>query len=165
LETVELPGFLKGKFYGDFTDPTKYKESLSLLIRSLGPSAELINQSDGQLAQLRIELNDAKKVVAQHEKELQKHQRTALRGKSDKLVAAITAANVKHPTHAPINITHAFEVCGQPITLDYLLWAIQKASYRGGHPLEALFTVDKKWPEVDSMIDAYIDLLSFEESK
>jgi len=51
-------------------------------------------------------------------------------------------------------------VCGKPLTLDHLLWAIAKANYRGGHPLDILLTMENKWGEVESMLDAYDELLS-----
>lgn len=36
LEICELPGFLLGKFYGDFTNERKYEDSLKLLINTMG---------------------------------------------------------------------------------------------------------------------------------
>ncbi|MFC6570248.1 toll/interleukin-1 receptor domain-containing protein [Pseudomonas brassicacearum] len=38
VQKVALPGFLKGKFYADFTDPSSYKPMLDLLLRALGPA-------------------------------------------------------------------------------------------------------------------------------
>lgn len=160
LEQVELPGFLKGKFYGDFTDPSRYDETLSLLIRKLGTTTEPIQPSRDELAILREQLAVAKASAAEHIKALQAHQRIALRGKSRKLIDAVLAANEKFPLHAPINATHAFEVSNKPITLDYLLWAIAKTQRVGAHPLEVLLTLENKWPEVEAMLEAYDDLLS-----
>lgn len=160
LEKVELPGFLKGKFYGDFTDLAQYDEMLELLIRKLGPTAESPEHSREELAQLREQLAAAKAVVAQHKTALQAHQKIALRGKSKKLVEAIMTANQKFPSHAPINTTHAFEAGPVPVTLDYLLWAISKSARKGAHPLEAFLSIHDKWHEVEVMLDAYDDLLS-----
>ena len=36
LEMCELPGFLLGKFYGDFTNEKKYEDPLKLLINTMG---------------------------------------------------------------------------------------------------------------------------------
>ena len=160
LEQVELPGFLKGKFYGDFTNTSRYDEMLALLVRKLGPATEPFMPSHEELIQLRAQLAAAQAAAALHETALQAHQKVALHGKSAKLVDAIVAANKKFPSHAPINTTNAFEVCNTPVTLDYLLWAIAKTERRGAHPLEVLLSIDNKWPAVHAMLGAYDDLLS-----
>ena len=164
LESVPLPGFLEGKFYGDFTDQARYKESLELLIRKLGPANKLPKVGAEELASLREQLSLAQATAAQHESALRTYQKLALGGKSKDLVAAIEKANKQFPIHAPINTTYAFEVNGMPLTLDYLLWVIAKADLRGGHPLELLITMDDKWGEVEAMLAAYEDLLSAAES-
>jgi len=163
LEQVELPGFLKGKYYGDFTNPSLYGEMFALLIRKLGPATAPVSPSVKELAELRAQLAAATATAAQHENALQVHQRVALRGKSPKLVKAIIAANMKFPSHAPINTSHAFESCDTPVTLDYLLWAIAKSGHEGSHPLEVALSIDEKWPAVHAMLSAYGDLLSVTE--
>lgn len=160
LERVDLPGFLKGKFYGDFTDLSRYDEMLTLLVRKLGPGTESFKPSAEELALLRCQLADAQASAAHHEIALKAHQKVALRGKSTTLVDAIVSANKKFPYHAPINTTNAFEVCNTPVTLDYLLWAIARSERKGMHPLEALLTIDDKWSAVHAMLSAYGDLLS-----
>ena len=160
LESVPLPGFLKGKFYGDFTAPDQYDEMLPLLLRALGPVTETPKPSDAELVQLREQLAAAKAAAARYQAKLHAHQKAALHGKSENLVAAIERANTSFPLHAPVNTTHAFLVCNTPVTLDYLLWAIAKSERQGAHPLEALLSLDNKWPEVAAMLEAYDDLLS-----
>lgn len=160
LEPVELPGFLKGKFYGDFTDATHYDEMFDLLVRKLGHATEPFRPSGEELAHLREQLAAAQATAAKHETALEAHQKIALRGKSEKLVQAILEANKKFPSHAPINTTNAFDVCNTPVTLDYLLWAIAKSERRGSHPLELLLSIDNQWPAVHAMLSAYDDLLS-----
>lgn len=157
---MELPGFLKGKFYGDFTDLSHYDETFELLLRKLGTVLPPTPPLAEELAQLRAQLSAAQAAAAQHEAILHAHQSIALRGKSQKLIDAIIAANREFPFHAPINVTHAFEVCNSPVTLDYLLWAIAKSERKGAHPMEALLTIDNKWPEVHAMLSAYESLLS-----
>ena len=142
LEPVELPGFLKGKFYGDFTNTSRYAEMLDLLVRKLGPSTKPFMPSSEELAQFRDQLAAAQAAAARYAIALNAHQKIALRGKSEKLVHAILIANEKFPSHAPINATNAFEVCNTPITLDYLLWAIATSERQGAHPLEALLSID-----------------------
>lgn len=160
VEKVELPGFLKGKFYGDFTNLDSYQSQLGLLLRKLGTVAEVPQPSAEELIELRAQLEAAQSAASLHEAALQAHQRVALHGKSEALRHAITEANRKFPMHAPINITHAFEAIGQPVTLDYLLWAIAKTEAQGSHPLEIALTVDEKWPAAVAMLSAYSDLLS-----
>ncbi|WP_036300473.1 toll/interleukin-1 receptor domain-containing protein [Methylotenera sp. L2L1] len=160
VEYVELPGFLKGKFYGDFTDMSHYDEVFELLLRKLGSTAASLSPPIDELTQLRAQLSAAKAAVTEHEAALHVHETLALRGKSEKLIDTIAAANKKFPFHAPINFTHAFEVGNTPVTLDYLLWAIAKSERKGAHPLEALLTLDNKWPEVHAMLSAYESILS-----
>lgn len=160
IEKVQLPGFLKGKFYGDFTDPVQYEAMFSLLLRKLGDSTEPTQPQIDELGFLRAQLEIAQAVAAQHVASLEAHQKILLRGKSEKLVAEIKAANAKFPFHAPINITHAFELGDMPVTLDYLLWAIAKSQRRGAHPLEIMLTLEDKWPEAIAMLEAYDALLS-----
>jgi len=160
LEKVALPGFLKGKFYGDFTDSDQYKDTLQLLLRKLGPARSLPEILTEELTALRAQLSAAEAAAAEHKTALKTHQNMVLRGKSPKLVEAIEKANKLFPSHAPINTTYAFEVGNMPLTLDYILWAIAKAERRGGHPLDVLITLEDKWGEVKLMLGAYSDLLS-----
>lgn len=160
IENVGMPGFLKGKFYGDFTNDDKYDETLALLLRKLGPARQMPTLSPDEILSLQNELKTAKAAAAAHESALQQHQRIAMKGKSPKLVNAIESANKKYPAHAPINVTYAFEVGDLPVTLDYLLWAIGKAEMRGSHPLEIMLSLDDKWGLVESMLSAYGDLLA-----
>lgn len=164
LEKVELPGFLKGKFYGDFTDISQYDEIFSLLLRKLGTAEEPPQPSADELKILRAELAAAQASAKQHQAAVEAHQRVALRGKSEKLTKAIIAANEKFPFHAPVNSTHAFELADMPITLDYLLWAIAKSHRKGAHPMEALLSMENKWDEAKAMLEAYDELLSAVES-
>lgn len=159
VEEVELPGFLKGKFYGDFTAEEKYDPSLELLLRKLGPADPVPVVSTAEFEQLQQQLKSALGQVEAHRAEVQTHRSIALKGKSEKLQAAVNEANKKFPSHAPINATYAFEVSDMPVTLDYVLWAIAKSEHRGGHPLEALLSLDNKWGEVEAMLQAYGEML------
>jgi len=160
VEKVELPGFLMGKFYGDFTNPGRYQDMLKLLLRKLGPSQAVAQPDANELELLKQQLAAAQAAAAQHETALKAHQTLALRGKSPELVAAIEKANKSFPSHAPINATYAFEVGSMPMTLDYLLWCIGKAERKGGHPMDVLITLENKWGEVQAMLQAYSDLLN-----
>ena len=160
LEKVDLPGFLKGKFYGDFTDQDLYQERFELLLRTLGSDTKVPQPTAEELVQLRAQLEAAQAVAVQHQAALEAHKMVALHGKSEKLKQAIADANAKFPAHAAINTTHAFEVADSPVTLDYLLWAIAKSVRRGSHPLEILLSLDNKWGAVAAMLSAYDELLS-----
>lgn len=59
VEHVKLPGFLKGKFYGDFTDEAKFDEMLSLLLRKLGEVKKLERATDDDISLLKETLADA----------------------------------------------------------------------------------------------------------
>lgn len=162
VEQVELPGFLMGKFYGDFTNLNQYKDTLNLLLRKLGPSTPIVQPASSELGRLREQLAAAQAAAAEHELALKAHQSLALRGKSPALVNAIEKANKSFPSHAPINATYAFEVGSIPMTLDYLLWCIGKAERRGSHPIDILITIENKWGQVNAMLEAYSDLLNLQ---
>lgn len=158
VEKVDLPGFLKGKFYGDFTDDEQYENVVKLLLRQLGKLKQIVKLPADEIAALKEALAFAQERVAMNEKQVAQHVAAALKGKSPKLVDAINNANEKYPAHTAINNIHAFEVASMPIVLDYLLWAIGKAVRTGTHQLDNLLTIDSKWPEAIKMVEAYIDM-------
>ena len=160
VQKVPLPGFLKGKFYADFTAPDAYQPMFELLLRALGPAKALPKPSVQEIDSLRQELAVMKDALAELSKQNKAHELMSLRHKTPSLAAAIENANQKFPNHAPINNTYAFEVGSTPVTLDYLLWGIGKAMRAGTHVLEALLSMHDKWPEAQRMIEAYDDLLA-----
>lgn len=160
VQKVSLPGFLKGKFYADFTDPDSYKPMFDLLLRSLGPATPVVKPPSDEIEALRNELAFMKDALEEQARQNQAHQHFSLKHKSPQLVEAIERANRAYPAHAPINNTYAFEVGGAIVTLDYLLWGIGKAMRTGAHVLEALLSMNNKWQEAHNMIEAYDDLLA-----
>ena len=102
VEKVELPGFLKGKFYGDFTDPSQYDEIFSLLLRKLGSVNELPKPSSEELAHLRTQLEAAQATAAQHQAALEAHQKISLRGKSEEVISAIVNTSTECPIFTSI---------------------------------------------------------------
>jgi len=159
VEQVDLPGFLKGKFYGDFTDESQYDHVVSLLLRQLGKTGSTPRVQEEEILALKAALEFAQEKASMHEDQIAQHTTLALRGKSESLVAAIKSANDKYPAHAAINSLHAFEAGGMPIVLDYLLWAIGKAVRTGAHQLDALITIDNKWDDASRMMQAYSDVV------
>ena len=75
------------------------------------------------------------------------------------LEAAIEEANERNPEHKLINETYAFEAMNLPVTLGYLLWSIEKSEMRGSCPLELSLSLDKKWDQVELMLEAYSDYI------
>lgn len=162
IEDVDLPGFLKGKFFGDCRTEDKYNETLKLLIRKIGPANELPDISGEELGKLQSELEEAKKALAVHEAKITRAHTAAFKAKSKSLQDAILKANKKFPLHEPINTTYAFEIDDMPFTLDYILWCIAKSRREGSHPIEVLLTLADKWGDIELMLEAYSDLLDAE---
>lgn len=158
VEKVAMPGFLKGKFYGDFTGENQYEDTLNLLLRSLG-DVDQITQGAEEIKVLKETLAYAQERAEIFEKQARDHAQIALKGKNPKLIEAIGKANQNFPAHTAVNNAHAFEVMNMQITLDYLLWAIGKAMRRGSHPLDMMLTLDNKWSEATRMIEAYMDIM------
>lgn len=159
LEKVDLPGFLKGKYYGDFSNPDSYKESFDLLLRSLGKAKSIPEVSSEEITRLQEALEFAQTLTETRKKEVDLYRKIALHRKSKKLIEAIEKEDKKFPLFTPINTTYAFELSGIVVTLNYLLWVISKIEREGVHPMEMLLTVNNQWDEATSMISAYKDFL------
>jgi hypothetical protein len=159
VSDVALPGFLKGKRYGDFRIDEQYDAAFQELLVALGPTKATPSAGEAEIKLLREEL----KVVREHAKkeagETRRAGEAAFQGKSDALKAAIEKANAKFPAHAPINRTYAFEMDGFPVTLDYALWAIAKSEREGTHVLAALLSVHDRWSDIENMMAAYQDMV------
>ncbi|AJF00995.1 toll/interleukin-1 receptor domain-containing protein [Pandoraea apista] len=159
-EKVNLPGFLQGKLYADFTDESRYSDSFKVLLTRLGATEQAAPPSTDEIRRLRTELAEMKALAVEAQQSAQAHSKVALKGKSPKLRAAIESANSRHPGHAPINNTYAFEIGQMVVTLDYLFWAVAKSQREGAHVLEALLTVKNQWGDVERMLEAYDDMLA-----
>ncbi|QRZ15739.1 toll/interleukin-1 receptor domain-containing protein [Paracoccus methylovorus] len=59
LEDVDLPGFLRGKLYGNFRDSDSYDISVTALLRALGPVVVPPQPSSEELRALKEELASA----------------------------------------------------------------------------------------------------------
>lgn len=163
IDKVELPGFLKGKFYADFTDPDKYDEMLELLRRSLGDSKPKATSDSQDVDSIMAELKAAKALVKHYQSTIKKISKHNFQEKSPALQEAIKRDNEFNPDYAPINNVYAFEASygssTAQITLGYLLHAVRKAQYKGGHILDLFIGSSNKWDNVDRMIEAYEDMI------
>ncbi|HEY5462527.1 MAG TPA: toll/interleukin-1 receptor domain-containing protein [Hanamia sp.] len=165
IENVKLPGFLKGKLYGDFSNESEYSDKLQLLLRSLGGSTKATNRNNLELERIQQELEAAKEVIRQHKEQLNKFIEYNLSTKSESLKETILSENKNHPEYAPINNVYGFEVAGISVTIGYLLHVLRKSRMKGGHQFEWILTHHKKWNEADRMIEAYSDMINAEEVK
>ena len=159
LESVDLPGFLKGKFYADFVDAEKYDEQLALLLAKLGPGRDMPRLSKEEANSAQEEVESLRRLLAESQVLNEEHRRVALRGKSESLIRAINDENKRNPSHSPINSTYAFELASFPITLDYVLHAISSEFVQGAHPLATLVSIENKWNEIEAMLQAYSEML------
>ncbi len=159
IENVEMPGFLEGKLYGDFSDEKNYDTTLQLLLRSLGDSKS-VDKSTEELEAIKRELSEAKEVISKHIKTIEKVTEYNLSTKSDKLRERINEENKSHPEYAPINNVYAFELGDIPITLGYLLFVIGKIKIFGAHQMEPLLEMYGKWDDANRMLDAYTDMIN-----
>lgn len=160
VEDVELPGFLKGKLYGDFRRAEAYDDSLSRLVRALGPATAPPSPDADEIALLKAELEAVRGFAARATAAEKRAGEAAFEAKSSELKEAIARAEERFPQHSPINRTYAFEVGGMPVTLDYALWAISKEIRKGAHPLSAMLTLFDRWSDLERMLEAYDDMVS-----
>jgi len=161
IEKVELPGFLEGKFYGDFSEVENYDKTLDLLLRSLGDSKK-VEQTKEENQLIQDELAQARKIIEHYKKTIDTVTEYNFSTKSENLKRSIIEDNEKNPNYAPINNVYGFEVAGSSVTLSYLLWAIGKARRKGSHPLEALLTICNQWGDAQRMLRAYSDMINFQ---
>jgi len=159
IDDVQLPGFLKGKFYGDFRKENEYQDKLKLLLDSVGDTQPISKKSD-DLEQLKKELAETKQKVKQHLSTISKLAEHNIKSKSEKLRQAILSENKSHPEYAPINNVYAFELGDVPITIGYILHCLKKSNMKGGHQIELVLTAYDKWDEVDRMLEAYEEMIN-----
>ncbi|MGK3123426.1 toll/interleukin-1 receptor domain-containing protein [Candidatus Pantoea formicae] len=158
LERVDLPGFLLGKRYGDFTSEDLYTRSLQDLLKSLGPVEKHIDVSAQEKDALLTELQKMKDHVDALTR-LQNHQSTPFKDNwTQGLQAAVARSNERFPQYQVINDSYAFNAIDNesPVTLDYLLWAIGKTMRKGAHPLESLMEMGGTYSKAQKMLEAYI---------
>lgn len=161
LQHVELPGFLLGKRYGDFTTEEIYDHSLGELLKVLGPVDKQISASDQEITAMRAELEQARERLAGLAR-LQEHQSSSFTSNwTAELKKAVEESNRKYPQYKVINDSYAFNAMDNstPVTLDYLLWAIGKTMRKGAHPLDALMEIGNTHHKAEAMISAYMAYL------
>lgn len=160
VEDVELPGFLKGKYYCDFRQEENYETELDKLADAMGPVPKPPAISKNELETLKQELGIARQAVLRHQGDAERARNASFRQKSPELQAKILEANEAFPLHVPINTAYAFQVGRVAVTLDYLLWCIAKSNMRGHpHQIEMLLDIEGKWDDAKAMLEAYKDLL------
>ena len=165
IDKVDLPGFLEGKLFGDFSNPDDYDEKLQLLLRSLGDSEPTKTIKEDKIDELQKELDNLKKVIESHKSELDQVVSYSLSTKSEKLREKIAAENKSYPEYSPINNVYAFELGDVAITMGYLMHALRKSQYKGGHPLEWVLTLNNKWDEANRMFEAYSEMIKSQKAK
>lgn len=167
IENVELPGFLKGKFYGDFSDESQYSEKLEILLRTFGDSKPIIQENSEDLIKLKEELEQAKLIAEKHKKVAEQLRTYNLLTKSENLRKRIIEENEEEPKYAPINNVYAFEIgkSDTPITLGYLLHVIGKIRMKGSHQIEFLLEHENKWDLASRMLKAYFEMIESEQNK
>src|SRR5262249_47056293 len=102
--TVSLPGFLKGKKYADFTDPTKYSAALRALLDTLGSTN--LNKSAvsrEEVEELKSELERVKAQRDFHRRDSARKDFLITKHRSPELQRAIKEENTKFPEYTAIN--------------------------------------------------------------
>lgn len=164
IENIDMPGFLEGKLYGDFSDEKEYNKTLQLLLRSLGDSKSVVKSKE-ELEKIKKELAEAKEVISKHVKIMEKVTEYNLSTKSEKLRNKIIEENKTHPEYTTINNVYAFDLADISITLGYLLWVVGKIKRNGAHQMESLLEVYDKWDEANRMLEAYSDMINIKVMK
>ena len=164
LDDVELPGFLKGKLYADFTSRGNYGTALEQVLNRLGPGAKQPSPTKEEMEVLRHELEKARRRVERQGREIERRSKLISIDRSPELEEAILRENERRPEFAHINEAYAFDTFTGPITLGYMLFAASRARFEGGHQLEGVLTIDEKWDRALLMLEAYSDFVGSSQS-
>ncbi|WP_339316851.1 toll/interleukin-1 receptor domain-containing protein [Paenibacillus sp. FSL R10-2734] len=160
LESVELPGFLKGKLYADFTSKESYKHGLKLLMDRLDevPSnvtEPTISRKEAELLMRELEEVRKKLDVTNGEKRMLLDrlaiERSAI---PDNLLRSIESEKDTYPELDDINRNFAFTIEGTTVTAGYVLHAIRKERMKGSHVLSAYSHAFGKDNELALLIEA-----------
>lgn len=89
INDVDLPGFLKGKRYGDFRTDETYQPSLGALLHALGPVEATPPATPDEVEMLREELKAVRALAEREAAAARRASLAAFQGKSDALKAAI----------------------------------------------------------------------------
>jgi hypothetical protein len=157
VHAIKLPAFLSDRKYLDFRSPKLFKKNINELLKRLGPAKSLIRVEPKRLSRLKQKIASLSKNLREYSDETNDRLRYLVKMRSPGLKAKIKRENRQFPGYARINNAYAFEIDSVPVTLDRVLWAIEKSERRGGHPLELLLTSTGTWPIVRRMVKAYAD--------
>jgi hypothetical protein len=157
VHTVKLPAFLSDRKYLDFRSPKLIRKNIRELLKRFGPAKSLIRIEPKRLRLIKQKLASLSKELREHSDETNDRLRYLVKTRSPSLKAQIKKENRQFPQYARINNAYAFEIDDVPVTLDGVLWAIEKSKRTGGHPLELLLTINGTWPIVKRMIKAYAE--------
>ncbi|WP_337017674.1 toll/interleukin-1 receptor domain-containing protein [Oceanobacillus massiliensis] len=161
LEQVDLPGFLVGKLYADFTCEDRYSQGMNLIMERLDevPSevdertftAEQARVIQESLGQLRKQLD-----VTRREKRLVLERLSIERSVVPKsLLSAIDHEKRIYPELDDVNRNFAF-VCGDfNVTVGYVLHGIRKETIKGGpHQIALLCDIHNKNNELSLLVES-----------
>lgn len=161
LEKVDLPYFLKGKLYADFTSEEKYSSGLKMVVSRLSENPNTnqakilsgidINETLKRLKHLEEELNVTKVDKRLLLERLEKERRRISEG----LKNAIQSEESFYPEFSDINKYYAFDCAGIPITAGYVLHGIRKESIKGGpHQIAVLCDFANQMDELSILVEA-----------
>ncbi|MCO5382635.1 MAG: toll/interleukin-1 receptor domain-containing protein [Methanosarcina barkeri] len=136
LNNVDLPGFLLGKKYADFTDDSLYDSSLEEIVKVLD---EVISEKssyspkEAKLLAQKLESLEKQLSVSESEKGLLLSRLNIERKVIDpELNEAIQSENKNRPEIAEISRNFGFMLDDIPVTAGYILHVIDKERLKGG---------------------------------
>lgn len=161
LEKVDMPSFLIGKLYADFTTDKNYKNGLELIKQRLkeSPDSTLKSQMNAeeiefykqQLENIKLELNVTRGEKRMLLERLEKERRNIPK----QLQQAIDNEDNSFPGLSQVNKLYAFMCGGIPVTAGYVLHAIRKEYVKGGpHQLALYADINKQSDELSLIIEA-----------
>ncbi|MCS1383528.1 toll/interleukin-1 receptor domain-containing protein [Lysinibacillus sphaericus] len=159
LENIELPGFLIGKLYADFTTKQAYKKGLKLIKERLDSpvsNKSIYSQTEMEYVSKKLKEMEDMLNVSNQEKALLLERLSIERANlPQSLIEQIESEKGFFPNLDDINRNYSFVSGGINITAGYVLHGIQKELRKGGgHVLATYCSINGQEKELALLISS-----------
>lgn len=167
LEKVDLPGFLKGKLYADFTTKESYLQGLKLIINRLSENPNATYKSETSKEEIKLylamieNLKEEINVNRGEKRLLLERLEKERRNIPDGLRKEIEREKSFLSDFEDINKYYAFVCSGMNITAGYVLHGLRKEAIKGGpHQIAMLCKIHNQTDELAILVEAVMRRLN-----
>lgn len=164
LEKVNMPPFLSGKLYADFTCDENYDKGLKLIIDRLSESPKIkchLSKEDVEFYKKIIDdLNKQLEVSSTDKRLLLERLRIERTDMPEALLKVIESEKSRLSEFHDINKNYSFQCCGINVTVGYFLHALRKEYIKGAHVLPMVCEINNKTGELKLLAEATLRRLN-----